>query len=132
MKEIELSYPNSIAFMADVYFSKLHILKSIKLNILFDKKSFVIYGYDYYNTRQTKFLFSSDLEQLTNVPSLLPTYQVSDFELLKVDTLILKGNGNEKITADLNRNINLKQIIIDNELLNLLNNLTSNPNNKIQ
>ena len=131
INELKSIYPNDIDFRADVNFSSWHILKNIKLKMLFNEKDLIIYGFDYYRNRFTKFIFLNNEKLLLEKINFLPKYYVTDFMFENENQLSIKSKPNQYITVNLKNNQVLQKSLTDQSFLKLLNNIINKPNNNL-
>ena len=91
----------------------------------------MVYGFDYYRHRFTRFIFYTGKSSLLKKNNYLPKYYLTDFLLENNNCLILKGESNEKIKIDLKNNPTLQTSLTDKKMLNFLNGIMDKPNNNL-
>ena len=99
--------------------------------MLFNEKDLIIYGFDYYRNRFTKFIFLNNEKLLLEKINFLPKYYVTDFMFENENQLSIKSKPNQYITVNLKNNQVLQKSLTDQSFLKLLNNIINKPNNNL-
>ncbi|MFD2918048.1 hypothetical protein [Psychroserpens luteus] len=98
IKSLESDYEYQFKISGRVHFSKLHILLECYLTVLYSENNILIYGYDNYSHRQTKFLFYTDKNNALIEDINIPKYSILDIEIIENDKIFINGDDNSIIT----------------------------------
>ncbi|MDN3494268.1 hypothetical protein [Winogradskyella bathintestinalis] len=117
LTELESEFPKSFKVNGEVKFSKLRKLLDVNLKISHTQNDIIISGFDYYNDRQTTFIFynNKDLNSLTKLA--IPKYLISSIKILENDKIIIESGEKIKITLNYKKygkeKLELKEIEFD-------------------
>ncbi len=98
LEKLNSEYNNRFKIYGRVRFSSRHILIDCHLTVTYSENDILIYGYDNYNTRNTKFVFHTN----RNIPKIegnnIPNYLITNIENITDDRLIIKSDDDSLIT----------------------------------
>ncbi|TBV28395.1 hypothetical protein DMZ43_04975 [Meridianimaribacter sp. CL38] len=98
LKSLESEYPNRIKTNGKVKFSRIHILLDVDLNILYSENNLLIYGFDYYRHRKTRFIFHTNQNLKDNKENRIPNYLITKIDVIENEKIIITDENNCKIT----------------------------------
>lgn len=95
LQSLETNYPNKIKANGRVKFSRLRILLNSDLNILYSDNHLLIYGFDYYSDRRTKFIFHTNENLKANQ---IPNYLITKIEIIENEKIVITNENDCEIT----------------------------------
>ena len=98
LKSLESEYSNRIKTNGKVKFSKIHILLDADLNILHSENDLLIYGFDYYRDRRTRFIFHTNENLKDNKANRIPNYLITKIDVIENEKIVITDENNCEIT----------------------------------
>ncbi len=125
-KLLESEYPNYIKTNGKVKFSSIHILLDIDLQILYSENDLLIYGYDYYRHRNTKFIFHTNKDLKSLQGNNIPNYLISKISIIENKEIVITNEDDGEITIMYKSYRKEKLQLKEEKFTELLNNLNKN------
>ena len=126
LKSLESEYPNQIKTNGKVKFSRIHILLNVDLNILYNENDLLIYGFDYYRHRRTRFIFHTNENLKDNKENRVPNYLITGIDIIENKNIFIKDENNCEITILFKNSGKEKTELKKEKFLELINKLNKN------
>ncbi|WP_407556259.1 hypothetical protein [Winogradskyella sp. 4-2091] len=125
LKSLQSDYPNLIKITGRIEFSKIRILMDVDLNIIYSEDDLLIYGFDYYNDRNSHFIFHTNRYQLVQKENRVQHYLITNIDILNNEKIVFKTKDNyELILRFRNYGVEKKQLK-EAKFLKLINSLST-------
>lgn len=99
LKSLESEYPNRIKTSGKVKFSRIHILLDTDLNILYSENNLLIYGFDYYRHRRTRFIFHTNQNLKNNKENQIPNYLITKIDVIENEQIVITDENDCEISV---------------------------------
>lgn len=126
LKSLESEYPKRIKTNGKVKFSRIHILLDADLNILYSDNHLLIYGFDYYRDRRTRFIFCTDSNLISKKENRIPNYLISKIDIVENEKIVITSENNCEITILFKSYGKEKTQLKEQKFLELINKLNKN------